>query len=350
MKIGLMTIWNAACGMSVHAELVGREWVKKGHELRVFAPIEHPDARPVDQPDEEYVVRHYIVKKVKPYTREEFFDPTPVLDYDMDVFMVENLERMPLLGLKEIFPRIKKRAKTVQMVHEGDPSKDPMFYSFDFDAIVCMDERYKRWLSKYFPQEKIHIIPHPAHPWKEGDKKEKREKLGLPTDKRIIITYGWRHEYIEPVIMPLKELSKEYSLIFLILASAVKDFTPLMKLKYEFEFVEIRIESPGIERLYDYLHAADVLLFYRKNLPYSSVISSSVYLTLGSGCPVLFSDINMVEKNKEEVIKYKTPEEMIEKIKSIFDKGYNPSYAKKFVEQHRADVIAEKFIQVFENM
>ena len=345
-----MSLWNAASGPSIHAELIGREWVKMGHTLRVFAPIEHPDSRPVDQKDEDFVIRHYIVKKVKPYTREEFFDPVPVLDYEMDIFMAENLERLPLLGLKEIFPKIKQKAKTVLMIHEGDPPKDPMFYSFDFDAIVCMDERYKKWLKKYFPENKIHIIPHPAHPWKTGNKIEKRKKLNLPLNKKIILTYGWRHEYIEPILEPLKKLSEKYPLMFLIIASPAKDVFPLLRLKDIYNFVEIRIDAPGIDKLYDYLHACDILLFYRKNLPYSSVISSSVYLTLGSGIPVVFSDINMVEKNGKEVLKYKTPEEMLNIIEKIFVEGYDVQYAKSFVEKYSSEKIASKFIDLFKKL
>lgn len=40
MKIVMMTRWNIPCGVSLHAELIGREWVKMGHDLRVLAPVE----------------------------------------------------------------------------------------------------------------------------------------------------------------------------------------------------------------------------------------------------------------------------------------------------------------------
>ena len=53
MKLAMLSRWNSACGVSLHAELVGREWVKNGHDLRVFAPDK---VRPIGE-DEEYVVR-----------------------------------------------------------------------------------------------------------------------------------------------------------------------------------------------------------------------------------------------------------------------------------------------------
>ena len=37
MNIGMMSAWNQDSGVSVHAELIGREWVKMGHRLSVFS-------------------------------------------------------------------------------------------------------------------------------------------------------------------------------------------------------------------------------------------------------------------------------------------------------------------------
>lgn len=57
MKIAMMSAWNATSGVYIHAELVGEEWVKAGHELKVFAPQEEdklPTAR-----DEPFVSRCY---------------------------------------------------------------------------------------------------------------------------------------------------------------------------------------------------------------------------------------------------------------------------------------------------
>ena len=39
MKIAMMTPWNTSCGVAMHAELIGREWIRMGHELNVLAPI-----------------------------------------------------------------------------------------------------------------------------------------------------------------------------------------------------------------------------------------------------------------------------------------------------------------------
>ena len=54
MKIAILSRWNTACGVSLHSELVGREWVKNGHGLTVFTS---ENIRPVGE-DEEYVLDH----------------------------------------------------------------------------------------------------------------------------------------------------------------------------------------------------------------------------------------------------------------------------------------------------
>ncbi len=59
MKIGMMSLWNAANGASVHAELVGRAWMRAGHQLRVFSAKEHPDSRSIPKKNDDLVVRHF---------------------------------------------------------------------------------------------------------------------------------------------------------------------------------------------------------------------------------------------------------------------------------------------------
>ena len=91
MKIGMMCLWNAANGPSIHAELIGRAWVKMGHQLRVFSATKHPDARPTDQVDEDYVIRHFRVDQIAPCTRAAAFDPAPLLAEESDVFVSHNV-------------------------------------------------------------------------------------------------------------------------------------------------------------------------------------------------------------------------------------------------------------------
>lgn len=89
MKIAILSRWNTACGVSLHAELIGREFVENGHNLTVFAPS---NIRPVGK-DEHYVVRCFS-DEGDPI--ETFFYPEPFLDTDYEILVAERVGHVPL--------------------------------------------------------------------------------------------------------------------------------------------------------------------------------------------------------------------------------------------------------------
>ena len=158
MKIGMICLWNAANGPSIHAELLGRAWVKLGHQLKVFSATKHPDARPTFQEDEDFVIRHFRIDEVIPFTRATSFDPSPLLNEEYEIFVAQNVERLPAEKLLEVFPQIKKRAVTVQVVHEGKAPEDPLYYKFDWG-----DDTDSGWLGPYNSGD----IVEASHSWDE---------------------------------------------------------------------------------------------------------------------------------------------------------------------------------------
>lgn len=361
VKIGMMTRWNSACGVSVHAELIGREWVSRGHELKIFAPIEYSETVNIELQDEDYVTRcyrldgYYRKKKAYMYRAQEppYFDPEPFLQDDYDVFVIQNLEIMPMKELLKIYPEIRKGTSTVFVVHEGRLPDDPLFYKFDFDAVVCFDERYKNFLKKIYPEEKIHIIPYPCYPPIEGDKAIAREKLKLPEDLAVIFNYGigiFRHLHLLPSI---KRVAKKYPLRFLVLTDHPDWYELFDTVKQKYDFVDLRRGAPEIQELYEYLSASDALLFHKDHSP-NVVVSSSAYLCMGSLCPIIAYDSNYFETLDKEVIKYRSLIELEEKLESII-KGdeiveETKQAAKRYVELNSSEKIAEKFLQLFENL
>jgi len=353
MKIGMMSRWNAACGVSMHAELVGRAWVQMGHALKVLAPEEWD--KPLTQEDEPYVRRcyclpHHLDEKGK---KRYFFDRNPFLE-DFDVFVIQNLERMPMEDLLSVFSRIRKSSRTVLVIHEGGAPKDASFYRFCFDAVVCFDERYKdRFLRDIFPEEKIHIISYPCHPLKKGDKEEARKKLCLPLDKKIVFNYGlgvFRHLHLLP---QLERLSKSCPLMFLTLTE-IQDWYDLFEVaKKRYGFIELRKGPVSMELLYDYLHASDVLVLHKDSAE-GVVVSSTIYACLGSGCPILAYETNFVENFSSEIIKYKNLRDFSRKLEDIFkEKPFvkeTLSKAEEFVKKNSSFEVAKKFIELFERL
>lgn len=62
--------------------------------------------------------------------RQDFLDPRPILtlDFDIFIFIVEDLRALPIGELAKIFERIKERARTVHIVHEDKLPEETWFY------------------------------------------------------------------------------------------------------------------------------------------------------------------------------------------------------------------------------
>ena len=351
MKIGMMTRWNVPCGVAAHAEPLGRTWVEMGHELKVFAPVEW-DAH-LTQEDEPYVVRCYRLNSGWRKREGFFFDPNPFIKDSFDVFVVQNLELMPMPELLEIYPLIREKAKTVLVIHEGGPPTDPDFYKFQWDAIVCFDDRYGKFLSSLFPGEQIEIVPYPCHPLSKGNKYEARLRLNLPPDKKIVFNYGlgvFRHLHLLPT---MERLSKKYPIFFLTLTDVEDWFELFAGLKGRYEFLETRRGPVSTQELYSYLHASDALIIH-KDTAVAVVVSSTAYLCLGSGCPILAYDTNFFETLGEEVIKYQSLEELAQRLEDIFEGRENVTRtlesAEKYVRENSGWEIGKRFIKLFESI
>ena len=345
MNITMMSRWNIPCGVSTHAELLGRALVQMGHNLKVLAPVEYEDYQ--TDKDEPYVLRCYKRPKKK---EAFFFNPRPFLEDNCDIFIVQNLEILPMEELLKVYPRIKKRAKTVFVVHEGKPPGDLTFYKFDWDAIVCFDERYRKFLCKIYPEDKIKIIPYPCHPLMPGDKKEARLKLNLPLDKKIIFNYGigiYRHLHLLPTI---ERVSKKYPLIFLTLTHIQEWYDLFDVARIRYKFIELRNGKLPVNALYTYLQASDCLLIHKDSAE-AIVVPSTAYLCLGGGQPILAYNTNFFATFDKEVLKYSSLSEALE---DVFEQRDNVKFvlrtAQEYVKNNSSIEVAKKFIQLFESL
>jgi len=129
MKIAMMGAWNTDSGASIHAELIGREWVKMGIDLKVFTFYRHAfhGMAFTRKEDEDYVSRCFTVQGFP----EPHMDTAPFLENDYDIFVAQDLGMLPREQLLDIFPYIKKKAKTINVIHDGELSTKPNFFKFD---------------------------------------------------------------------------------------------------------------------------------------------------------------------------------------------------------------------------
>jgi hypothetical protein len=261
---------------------------------------------------------------------------------------------MPMPELLQIFPKIKRKAKTVLVVHETGLPKDPNWYKFDWDAIVCFDERYKKFLVKAFPEEKIAVIPFPCHPPTQGDKKEARKLLGLPLDKKIVFAYGADSVYFHVELFPVMEkLAKDYPVLFLLLSHHTQ--TAASGLKSMPKFFMLRDEMPTDDRLYTYLHASDAYIYYGRVSIDGIGVSSCVTTCLGAERPVLVPCYcSFFDLAGKEVIKYSDFQDLEHKLRGIFDGSESVkaslAVAEEYVTRNSSVKVASRFIKLFKEL
>lgn len=344
MKIAMMSAWNEDSGVSVHAELIGRQWVKMGHELKVFSFFTSDfHGTHIVRKDEDYVVRCFTISTCK----SPYLDPRPILESDFEIFIAQDLGMLPKDELAKIFHHIQRKASTVTIIHDSGPSGDPSFYQFDWDRIICFDQRYREFLRWYHPEDRICIIPFPCHPLQRGDTSLSRTNLGLPLDKKILMMFGQRLKEHLPLLPVISEISSHVPIFLLVVSQ--NDIEALKEAK-DMD-MEIRQESPSISRLYDYLHASDVLLLHRKACN-GIVVSSTVYQCLGSGCPILALDSNFFETLDHVVITYSSFDDFQVKLFDILHQGetYRASQraADEFLKENSAEIIARTYLELFQ--
>ena len=357
MKIAIMSPWNDCCGVSVHAELIGKEWMNQGHEIVVFAPTdERVGGRiPVETEDERFVYRNWEMYRYGAKVEDEsyldlYFNSNPIISEDYDLFVIEKPCLTPLGKLLKIFQVIKRKAPTIAVMHEGRVPKNVNFYKFDWDIITLFDERYKKLLADITPADKTHIVPYPCHPIVEGNMLEARSKLGLPRDEdtKIVLAYGIRLKNLREVLPIFKELRKTYDGVLLMLASHEESAGPAKDIARKYKFTMFRKEAPPTSRLYTYFHASNAILVHKGGADYLPT-SSSVHLCLGSMRPILCPNNNFVEVLDREVIKYSNLDELRERLVYVFE-GRNVqsilSNARKYVTRNSASNIANTLMKL----
>jgi len=350
MKIAMMTRWNTPSGQSAHAEPLGRAWLGMGHELKVFAP-KGIDLLFIQQEEEPFVRRCYMLDLWGERQHQDyFFDPRPFLEEEYDIFLVEMAAIMPMPELLGIFAEIKRKAKTILVVHEVELPQDPNWHRFDWDAIVCFDSRYKEFMVKAFPEEKMVIIPFPCHPPVHGDKRKARIGLDLPLDKRIVFAYGFNTAHTHAALFPVMErLSQDYPFLFLLLTHHGE------KPGSAPDFLLLKEEMPSVEKLYEYLHASDAYVYYveKGDAKIGGVgVSSSVLTCLGAGRPTLVpSYCHFFDLMGKEVIKYSDLQELEQRLRDIFQGAdivkESLAAAEEYATRNSEREIAERFIQLF---
>ncbi len=339
MKIGIISRWNATCGVSMHAEFISNEFIKMGHKVIIFAPHLHTankwwHHKIIRDNEEKYVVRCYSELEPESFAGGGF-EKDVILKADIDFLIVESYASIPYKEVEEIAREIS--CPKVVVIHEG--KKEHIKYNDlrCFDKIVVFDERYiKELLWEY--RDLAVIIPYPCHPVVKGNRKFAEDGLKF-------FSFGRQpKEEYHPYIEALDWLNKKYDFIYYI----VRSNGPI---DVERSYIKQERRRLVNDEVYMYLHKSDIHLI-PKGKTNLVVVSSTLCQCLGALIPTVVPNTRHFEtlpENKPVVI-YKDVEDLKKKIVDIIEneelRNQLIKMAEKYVEENRSDKIAKKFLKL----
>lgn len=340
MEIGILSRWNATCGVSMHAELISKEFIKKGHQVKIFAPYKESANRwwhhKIVREDEDFVIRCYY--ELDPIDMKGGgIDMERVLEEDFDILIVESYNSIPYKDVEILTKELRKDGKLVTLVvHEG-AREDMGYSSLDiFDITFVFDERYVKMLSGYGGD--VRIIPYPCHPPSPGEREFSKDDL-------VFFSFGRQpsKEY-EDFIKALDNLENKYDFVYRIVRS-----DGLLPVDRDW-IVQHQVRLKDNDEVYDCLHSSDIHLLPKGNTS-KVVVSSTLCQCLGSLIPTIVPNTRHFEMLPEEkpVVIYKDVKDLERKISLVIeDEEYRKKlreYAAKYVEENSSSKIAEKFLE-----
>lgn len=348
-KIAIMTAWNSSSGVFFHAYPLVRAWLDMGLEVHVLTFIKEDfHGHVLFGPDEPFVIRCFGTPK-----KTNFLDPRPLLTLDYDVLVMEDLKQLPMTKIALIWHHLRRKAKAiVHVLHENNimgrvPPQPPEFYAFDWDAVVYFDKR-QEWFARAIYGEKAHYIPWPCMPKRSGDKREAREALGLPADKRVVLCYA-RGSY-RPYLPKLPDEELE-DVLFLVLTGEEFGWP-------DYPQVEVRVTPPlNNQQLDQYAFAADAIILHKLQAPPVplALVSTAAYFFLGTMRPILVPRLgDPFEALGPEVLKYADRRELRDLLVDALNMGPRAREALKAAERVLAErspeKIARMFLELFESL
>ncbi len=351
LRIGIVGRWGAACGISLHVELLTHALRAKGHEVTVYAPTLETARRDwhhvVIEEDPAFVKRVYGEVDEVEYPEGGFFNPPPGF-HDNDVLVVEGYQRLPWNALEPHLREAKRRgAKLGIVIHYSLPrDAEPVVEDEGlWDAILVFDERFTRMLKSLNPRVETVEAPYP-HMTLEV---EGVDRPGYAEGKTLLFSFGRQpaHEYIDYLRGAKRLVARGYQLVYRVVRS-------LGGLGYRAPWLIVEEKKPSHEEVYRMLRGADIHLIPKWDSP-GVVVSSTLAQVLYAGVATVVPDTRYFEtipdvREGGPLVKYRLGDvrSLVERLEELLrDEGLRREAglrARRYAWERRAEVVAEKIL------
>jgi len=353
MKVGLVSTWNAKCGIATYTSYLGKALQQLGLNVTILA--ERKDVLPngydpnFDSPLKyiECWSRYESYDKLVETVKKGKFDVIHI-QHQFGLFPYQQTLKQLLVDLKGLGSRV---VVTLHDVIGFNPQMADYFgciveYA---DSIIVHTDLCKQLMVRVWkcPTEKLKLIPHGTKLISVPTVEEARKQLNLPLDKKIILSWGfiWESKGLLELVEILAELNKTFPNVMLIHAGGMhpviskKDY--LKKIFKKALQLGVRPENFKItgfldeQRIVQYFGACNlIVLNYMRG---SASASGAAHRALASHRPIVGTDDPCIA----EIPKYTVPrfdkQALLQGIIKVFE---NKTLQKQLVE--KAEKVAEE--------
>lgn len=360
--IVIMGSWNTDGGVSRHTTPIVEYLRSSGYRVKVFTHYKKsPFGMPLNVKDEDFVTRCYTTEG-KRVPGLNSFNFNPLLDAiekeGYNIFLAEDLGMLPMKELLEVFPRIKKKAKTILLNHDNEAKpNDSIFWKFNWDAVINFLPSQNEFMVKHYLVEKVYLTSFPCYPVLHIDREKACRGLNLPTDKKIILTFG-EYDFVAPfnALYRLREEDPSIYLVALVYTEDMKDIleSRLKERGFDKGYDEIRVERSSWQRRAKYVSASQLVVLDKGKVTIGkgAIISSTAFQIIGWRTPILASDNFWFRLFGDAILRYTSNEELTEQAKLLLNdsptRGEVISHALAFAYAHSPKRVSSQILYIFQ--
>lgn len=189
-------------------------------------------------------------------------------------------------------PRLIERVPLVVTFHDpGVPSDFPR----EMVSAAIFHTPLNAGLVGRYGWRRVGIIPMGIHDRPDVPRETARVRLGI-NSRHVLCSAGLGRTSYETVLPALSELVKEYQdLLYFIISPrertvSLPDQIRALRLQHHVCLVD---GFPPVDKLYEFLHAADIGLFYYPEFGVAGVTSAASRLGIASRRPVILTDVEL---------------------------------------------------------
>ncbi len=314
LRIGLVTTWNTVCGISEYSRALAGALRARGHTVVVLA--NHPVNPVFGASDDAAVYRFFYTG----WHRERGVDADlalrAVARHALDVVHVQYQNFIYPGECLPVLRRLSSLAPLVATFHDaGVPAEFPRDRVARAIVHSPVPARLLSWPGAAVIPIGIHDVPAPpVH--------RARARVGIAS-RHVLCSVGLGRTDHRAVLEAVRDLLPRYPDLLYVVLGPADDAGRVQETAREFGVAHHVLAQGGfvpLQTLFEWMHAADMTVFYFPETGVEGVSSSSCRLGIAARRPVIATDVGWTRDLPGDLkVPYGDPQALRERIVGIFE-------------------------------